>query len=124
MTKIVVLFVSMVTISLCAIDAGAEEGPSLIEGKKIYMHYCTSCHGEKGDGRGFNAKNLDPRPANHTDADMMSRRSDNDLREAVSGGGRRVGKATLMPPWGGVLSDVRIESLVQYMRKLCKCKEQ
>lgn len=112
---------SVFFISLSFIDAQAEEGLSLIEGERIYMHYCASCHGNKGNGKGFNSKNLDPRPANHTDAELMSRRSNKDLSEAVSGGGKMVGKATLMPPWGEVLSKTQIGSLVMYLRKLCSC---
>ena len=112
---------SILIITLSAIDARAEEKPSVIEGERIYMHYCASCHGDKGDGRGFNAKNLDPRPAAHTDREFMSKRSDKDLYDAVTGGGRAIGKATLMPPWGGVLSDAGAGSVVMYLRKLCGC---
>ena len=122
MSKIIIFSVlSVFFISLSFIDAQAEEGLSLIEGERIYMHYCASCHGNKGNGKGFNSKNLDPRPANHTDAELMSRRSNKDLSEAVSGGGKMVGKATLMPPWGEVLSKTQIGSLVMYLRKLCSC---
>ena len=85
------------------------------------MHYCTSCHGNKGDGKGFNAKNLDPRPAVHTDGEFMGKRTDKELEDAVIGGGKMIGKATLMPPWGEVFSKAQIESLVIYMRKLCSC---
>ncbi len=112
---------SLLIISLSLIDAEADESHSPIKGKRIYMHYCASCHGDQGNGKGFNAKNLDPRPANHTDTKLMSRRSNKDLHDAVRGGGRMVGKATLMPPWGEVLNMTEIESLVSYMRKLCAC---
>jgi mono/diheme cytochrome c family protein len=122
MSKTIIFSVlSLLIISLSLIDAEADESPSLIEGKKIYMHYCASCHGDQGNGKGFNAKNLDPRPADHTDLKLMSRRSDKDLSDTVSGGGRMVGKATLMPPWGEVLNKTETESLVSYMRKLCAC---
>ena len=119
--KIILSVLSLLIISLSFADAEAEEGLSLIEGKRVYMHYCASCHGTKGNGKGFNTKNLDPRPANHTDSELMSRRSDKDLSEAVSGGGTMVGKATLMPPWGEVFSETQIGSLVMYMRELCSC---
>jgi len=122
MSKIITFSIlSILIISLSFIDAEAKEGHSLIEGKRIYMHYCTSCHGTKGNGKGFNARNLDPRPADHTDQELMGRRSDKDLSDTVSGGGRMVGKATLMPPWGEVFDKTEIESLLSYMRKLCKC---
>jgi mono/diheme cytochrome c family protein len=92
------------------------------EGEKIYTHYCSPCHGVKGDGKGFNAKNLDPRPANHADAEFMAKRTDKELADAISGGGRFVGKSSLMPPWGETLSRAQIRNLVMYMRKLCQCE--
>ncbi len=35
-------------------------------GKKLYLHYCSQCHGEKGDGEGYAAPHLRPRPRNFT----------------------------------------------------------
>ncbi|MBI5410032.1 MAG: cytochrome c [Nitrospirae bacterium] len=97
---------------------------TVTDGEKIYTHYCSACHGNKGDGKGFNAKNLDPRPANHTDAVFMSKRTDKELFDAVSGGGRAVGKAAIMPPWGNTFDKGQIKSLVQYLRKMCRCQEE
>ncbi len=102
--------------------AYAQETPFLSDGEKLYAHYCGPCHGIKGDGKGFNAKNLDPRPASHADAEFMSKRTDKDLFDAISGGGRAVGKAALMPPWGNTLDKNQINALVKYLRKLCKCE--
>ncbi|MBI5196327.1 MAG: cytochrome c [Nitrospirae bacterium] len=95
---------------------------SLKEGEKIYVQYCTPCHGFNGDGKGFNAKNLDPRPANHTDGGFMKKRMDKELYDAVSGGGKAVGKSTLMPPWGNTFNETQIKSLISYLRKLCGCE--
>ncbi len=102
----------------------AVEKPVIKNGESIYKWYCAPCHGIKGDGKGFNAKNLDPRPANHTDPDLMTKRTDDDLFEAISKGGKGVGKSTLMPPWGNTFSREQIKSLVQYLRKLCRCQEE
>jgi mono/diheme cytochrome c family protein len=35
-------------------------------GKKLYLKYCSQCHGEKGDGEGYAAVHLRPRPRNFT----------------------------------------------------------
>src|SRR5262245_53045488 len=35
-------------------------------GKKLYLHYCAQCHGEKGDGEGYAAPHLRPKPRNFT----------------------------------------------------------
>ncbi len=96
----------------------AVEKPVIKNGESIYKWYCAPCHGDKGDGRGFNAKNLDPRPANHTDPALMTKRTDNDLFEAISGGGKRVGKSTLMPPWGNTFNREQIKSLGSVFEKI------
>jgi len=114
----------LLSLGLYPISVQASERPSVSEGRKLYMHYCTPCHGIRGDGMGFNAENLDPRPANHTDSRFMSKRTDRDLYEVIKGGGRAVGKATLMPPWGGNLNDTQIKSLILYLRRLCMCKHE
>ena len=117
-TLILVIIFSLINIS----HAYAEEKQVVPEGSKLYAHYCAVCHGVKGDGKGFNAKNLDPRPANHTDAELMTRRSDKDLYDVIYGGGKVVGKSVLMPPWGNTFSKEQIQSLVLYLRKLCTCQ--
>ncbi len=64
----------------------SKERPTLTKGKKIYSWYCTPCHGFKGDGKGFNAEYLNPKPANHTNAKEMSKRTDEKLYEHHSRG--------------------------------------
>ncbi len=100
----------------------AADKPSLADIEKIYQRYCAPCHGNRGEGNGFNAKNLDPRPANHTDAVLMSKRTDKELFDAISGGGKAVGKAAIMPPWGNTIDKAQITALVRYLRKLCGCQ--
>lgn len=102
--------------------AYAKEEPLLLEGGSLYTHYCAVCHGTEGDGNGFNAGNLDPRPADHTDPELMNRRTDKDLYDVIYGGGKIAGKSVLMPPWGDTFSKAQIESLVLYLRTLCRCQ--
>jgi mono/diheme cytochrome c family protein len=61
--KIFILSLLIISATIFSTSALAEQRPSLTNGEKLYLHYCSSCHGNKGDGKGFNAKNLDPRPA-------------------------------------------------------------
>jgi mono/diheme cytochrome c family protein len=103
-------------------QATAGEISALHEGEKLYAHYCSPCHGMNGDGKGFNARNLDPRPANHADAEFMAKRTDKDLTDAISGGGRFVGKSSLMPPWGNTFSKAQIKGIVLHLRNVCKCE--
>ncbi len=98
--------------------------PLAKEGKKLYSHYCTHCHGTKGDGNGFNAVNLDPKPRDHTDGSeaYMAGRTNEELFEAITKGGAGVSKSPFMPPFGGVLSEKEIWSLVAHLRSLHKNK--
>ena len=34
-------------------------------GKRLYLKYCSQCHGEKGDGEGYATSHLHPRPRLH-----------------------------------------------------------
>ncbi|MDI6744099.1 MAG: cytochrome c [Thermodesulfovibrionales bacterium] len=123
----VILIMAVLCFAFIAIAADAKEKKagskgSVAEGEKLYKHYCTPCHGEKGDGKGFNADTLDPKPANHTDAVEMSKRTDEKLFDTIYGGGREVAKSTYMPPWGYTFTETQIDSLVLYLRRLCNCK--
>jgi len=90
-------------------------------GEDLYKIYCWQCHGMQGDGMGINIPDMSVQPRNHTDSKDMSARADEDLFKAIKGGGQAIDKSVLMPPWGEVLSDDEIQSLVRYLRELCKC---
>ena len=87
-------------------------------GGRIYRRYCVMCHGTEGDGKGFNAPNLETKPANHTLDRRMSKTEDRLLHGVVAKGGMKTGRSFLMPPWGGTLSQREIWDLVAYMRTL------
>ena len=104
-------------------DPDKDRRPSLKWGNELYAHYCTPCHGIKGNGKGFNVPRLLVKPANHTDAKFMSERDDMRLFDTINLGGVKVAKSTLMPPWGAALNnDNKIRSLILKLRNLCKCE--
>ncbi len=86
-----------------------------------YRTYCMQCHGMHANGLGLNVKDMSTGPLEHTNAEMMRKRSDFLLFKAIKEGGLAVNRSTLMPPWGDTLTDNEINDLVQYLRKLCKC---
>lgn len=94
--------------------------PLAKKGRKLYAYYCTHCHGEKGQGNGYNAVNLDPKPRDHTDSGepYMAGRTNEELFEAVNKGGAGISKSPFMPPFGGVFSEEEIWSLVSYLRTI------
>ena len=93
-------------------------------GKNLYAKYCSSCHGKKGRGDGFNAAYLDPKPRDHTDSEeeYMTTKENKQLFDVVSKGGRGIAKSPLMPPFGNTFSENEIWSVVAYMRTLHKNK--
>lgn len=88
------------------------------EGKKIYLTYCSGCHGDKGKGDGPAARSLPVKPADHTNGAIMNQLPDSFLYEIVSKGGSGVGKSTFMPAWGAQLKEKQIRELVTYIRSL------
>ncbi|MBI4169080.1 MAG: cytochrome c [Acidobacteria bacterium] len=88
------------------------------EGRALYRHYCSTCHGGEGHGDGFNAYNLDPKPRDLADPAFQTGRSDDDLAAIIRSGGGVAGMSTGMPPWGRTLSERKIRNIVDYLRTL------
>jgi len=87
-------------------------------GATTYATYCASCHGPTGAGDGALAAALDPKPAAHSDGNVMKGLSDAYLFKVIQQGGVAVGKAPTMAPWGGSLDDAQIWDLVAFIRTL------
>ena len=123
----------------------AFKDPHVARGRAVYLEYCVGCHGGKGRGDGFNAKNLDPAPRDLTDrVDTFMGDSTNEelykgIREGIAGAfptGPQTaeqkaaeakkaeedeeGSSPLMPYWGFTLTDEEIWELVAYIRTLHK----
>ena len=90
--------------------------------RETYQWYCAQCHGVKGKGDGINAKFLTVPPRNHTKAEYLETRTDEQFFQAIKFGGLSVGRAPCMPAWGHTLSDSTIHELVRYIRELCQCE--
>jgi mono/diheme cytochrome c family protein len=90
----------------------------LEQGKRLYKENCTPCHGDLGKGDGAGAKALPVRPADHTNAALMSKRPDTFLRDVITKGGAAMGLSPFMPSWQGLFKDNEIQDLVSYVRSL------
>ena len=90
--------------------------------RKTYQWYCAQCHGIKGKGDGINANFLTVPPRNHTKAEYLETRTDEQLFKAIKFGGLSVGRAPCMPAWGHTIDEKTIHQLVRYIRELCQCK--
>ena len=92
-----------------------EEGLSRAEteGKRLFAHYCATCHGESGEGDGQNAYNLDPKPPEFQQS--LQAHAPAYWRQIIEGGSAAVGRSPLCPPWGRALSAREIDALIAYL---------
>lgn len=90
------------------------------EGKRLFEHYCSVCHGVEGAGDGFNSYNLNPKPNSFRDSVYMSNLSDFNLQQVILLGGQSMNKSTLMPAYFHTLTEIQIERLVKFIRTFVK----
>ena len=102
-----------------SVSAGIEEPEDI--GKKLFIHFCTQCHGEKGKGDGVNSEFLNPKPRGLTDSEerYMAKLSNQDIINVITKGGAGVDKVVAMPLWGRkALSEYEVGVLTGYVRTL------
>lgn len=87
-------------------------------GKQVFQSYCAGCHGDSGQGDGFNSFNLDPHPRDLSSAAFQKGKTDAELADTIRRGGSGVGLSSLMPPWGHTLDDRHVAAVVLYIRSL------
>ena len=85
---------------------------SSLQGKKIYVQNCLSCHGIEGLGKGLDGVNLIPKPDNLSSKEIH-KLSDGALFLGISNGAHGA-----MIPWKFILSDAQRWHLVDYIREL------
>jgi mono/diheme cytochrome c family protein len=85
-------------------------------GQKIYTGKCASCHGEKGDGRGEMAKQLNPTPPDFTDRHMMREMTDGEIFWKINTG------RGPMPGYEKEVTEGERWNLVNYIRSFAKPK--
>ncbi|WP_207063257.1 c-type cytochrome [Motiliproteus sp. SC1-56] len=90
---------------------GAGEAPD-VDAERLYLEYCSVCHGDAGDGKSRASGGLTPPPRDFTSLDSALTLTRERMVESVKHG--RPG--TAMAGWGKRLSDAEIESVVDYVR--------
>ena len=95
-------------------------------GKRVYFKRCVWCHGVEGGGDGPSADRLFTRPRNFIQGTFKIRWTDSgelpldkNLIDTVKNG--LPGSA--MPPWGEVLSEEEIVSVVQFVKSLVQDRD-
>jgi mono/diheme cytochrome c family protein len=86
-------------------------------GKKLYLKFCSQCHGENGDGEGYATPHLNPKPRNFTTGKYKIRTTPNgalpthqDLVNII----RRGMPYTSMPAWPS-LADQEVSDLAHFL---------
>lgn len=114
-----VLVVLICSAEAAEIDASSKSAESLdAKGQALFAHYCAHCHGIKGEGNGYNAEFLDKEPANLSDKEFVSKKSNEQLLRVITLGGIGVKKSPLMPVFGNTISEEDIWALIAHVRKL------
>jgi cytochrome c oxidase cbb3-type subunit 3 len=95
---------------------------SVARGKIVYGRYCAVCHGESGEGDGFNAYNVKSTygvaPTAFVDSPAFASVPADTVLAAIRDGGPAVGKSRAMPPWGRTLTPGDVIDAEEYVRSL------
>ena len=104
-----------VSVRAAAQDVGTEAQRE--SGKKLYAKFCAQCHGDNGDGEGYAASHLRPRPRNFTTGKFKVRTTPTgslpthqDLVNII----RRGMPYTSMPAWP-TLSEQELSDLAHFI---------
>jgi cytochrome c len=122
--RVVAGWAGLVTASVCValspiavVRVDAQGDAHKEAGKALYMRYCSQCHGEKGDGEGYAAPHLHPRPRNFTTGKFKIRTTPNgalpthqDLVSII----RRGMPYTSMPSWPE-FTDQQVSDLADFI---------
>ena len=94
------------------------------DGRKLFVFYCTMCHGPEGQGNGVIADSLwakhQVRPRNLTDTAYFAPKTDEEIFMTVSLGGDYTAHSALMPGWNVKLTPAEVKDLVSYVRAISK----
>jgi mono/diheme cytochrome c family protein len=122
----IAVFLGVATLAVLAGagTAAADDKPVPIDqelakkGEAVYTRFCVSCHGQLGDGRGYSAQWLDPRPRDFTSGIFKCRSTpsgtlptNDDLMRTLKVGFFH----TYMPPWA-ILGDPALRAVAEYLK--------
>lgn len=106
------------TVAPSATNPLAANEQNAAAGKKNFLNYCASCHGQKADGKGVISPNLVPAPRNLVaitswgEKPFIEYLSDARVYDSITNGV----PGTSMQPWIGVLTDEERWQTITYLR--------
>src|SRR4030067_161980 len=108
-----VTFLAITFQPLIEVWAGSPE-----EGRKLFLAFCSACHGAVGKGDGEASKYLDIKPQDFTDQSVMVKLSDQDIFNFIHGENNRFHGARFLPGFQLQLTEIQIWDLVSFIRTL------
>lgn len=92
------------------------------QGQIVYVRYCAICHGESGEGDGFNAYNVHAAfgvgPTAFADSSGFASLNEDTALLVIRDGGPAMGKSSAMPPWGHTLTPSEVRDVWQFICSL------
>ncbi|MBI3273400.1 MAG: cytochrome c [Planctomycetes bacterium] len=89
------------------------------DGERVFREKkCWECHGHLGNAKSLGVLTTDPDPRDLTDRAVMSKLSDDFLRDLIKKGGRYVNASATMPAYGSNVTDAEVDALIAYLRSL------
>lgn len=85
-------------------------------GRELFVKKCATCHGEDGSGQG--RIKTDPPARDLRDPERMEERSDWEIYLVIRDGGKALGLASTMFPWGNLLEEQEMRDLAAFVRSL------
>lgn len=99
------------------LSAEREEGLTYQQsiGKRLFIHYCSSCHGATGESDGINSYNLNPTPPNLKES--LKKRKEDETRKIIEYGSSSIHLSPLSPPYKYTLKKEEIDAILSYLLK-------
>jgi mono/diheme cytochrome c family protein len=92
----------------------ASSPESIEAGKTLYDKQCAGCHGDTGKGDGAMGEELNPKPANLTDADWKHGSSDGEIFTVIRDGVKNTG----MKPYARKMTAHQTWDVVNFLRSI------
>jgi mono/diheme cytochrome c family protein len=92
----------------------ASSPESIEAGKTLYDKQCAGCHGDTGKGDGAMGEELNPKPANLTDADWKHGSSDGEIFTVIRDGVKNTG----MKPYARKMTAHQMWDVVNFLRSI------
>jgi mono/diheme cytochrome c family protein len=116
-------FSTLLTIACLGVVVYAADSQGLLDqllhGREVYEQNCIRCHGGDGKGTGQPAAALPVRPADLTDCKLTDEDPVLMGQGILQHGGSYIGRSSVMPGFGTVLSNSDIADVARYIRSLC-----